>query len=477
MVSTAALLIARTRVRLAGALLLLVVAASLPTLAHADLYSASAAYKKGDYSHALTDFLALAELGQPQAQLDAAILYRNGQGAPQSDIHAYAWAVLAAENGNAEAKKLADEIRPRLAPGSERVAGWIMAPYTPEALNQRLMPVRRYPTREAALEDHKRQEQCRPVHLYKWVYPEDARRQGIEGDVFIAFSLMRDGTARLPRVILEVPAGEFGAPARESVLRDRFAPLPPGSSSMNCLLFYRFTLGTGESESDYPNLSDFVQNVFHHASAGDPNSQLMYGMLLVGLPQLGKFGDSGLPWFLRAAQSGVPLAQFEVGYSLLIGLGCVRDEAKALNWLRMAADQNEPNAEVTLATGAMKGSPQFGNIAQAKTWLEKAAAQGNRDGGLYLSALLAAAPEPTLRDPQRALELLQKVFHHVYIDPIGFEIRAAAQASQGHFGDAVESEKKAIRRAHSLRWDLSPLQARLASYQAGKPWYGNLLDF
>ena len=116
-------------------------------------------------------------------------------------------------------------------------------------------------------------------------------------------------------------------------------------------------------------------------------------------------------------------------------------------------------------------------MAQAGDWLQRAAAQNNHDGELYLAALLAAAADPRRRDPQRALELLQKAFQDVDDDPTPFEIRAAAQAAEGQFADAARSEKKAIRRAHALRWDVSPLAARLAAYQAGKPWYGDLLDY
>ncbi|HEY7887641.1 MAG TPA: SEL1-like repeat protein [Steroidobacteraceae bacterium] len=57
------------------------------------------------------------------AQFNVAAMYRNGQGAEQSDIHAYAWAMLAAQNGDARAKSMAGAIRPQLAPGSEQIAG------------------------------------------------------------------------------------------------------------------------------------------------------------------------------------------------------------------------------------------------------------------------------------------------------------------------------------------------------------------
>lgn len=477
MVRTTGLQIPRTLGCLLGAALLLIIAGSQAPPARADFYSASSEYRKGDYAHALPDFLALAKLGQARAQFNVAVMYRDGQGVDPSDIHAYAWATLAAANGDTRAKKFADEIRPQLAPGSERIAGWITAAYTPAALNRRLMPVRLLPTSDAAVAWRKWAKQCNPVSLYRWSYPEEAQRLGIQGDVFVAFTLMPDGRARAPWVILDVPRGVFGAATRESILKDGFAPLPPGSPPVQCMSFYRYTLVNLRSVYQYPELKSYVDKISRQANAGDPNSQLIYGMLLVGLPQLAKTSNAGLPWFLRAAQAGLPLAQFEVGYSLLVGIGCQSDGAKATRWLRMAADQNEPNAEVALAMGAMRGSPTFGDIAQAGGWLEKAAAQGNHDGELYLSALLAAAPDPRLRDPQRALELLQKVFRHVDYDPTAFEIRAAAQAAAGNFADAVKAEKKAIRSAHSLHWDVSPLQARLAVYQSGKPWYGDLLDF
>jgi uncharacterized protein len=465
----------RTLLRLGAALLVAAAAGSMPP-ARADLYSASSEYKKGDYAHAFSDFIALAELGQPQAQFNVAAMYESGQGVDQSDIHAYAWAELAAENHYPGAEKLAAEIQPLLAPGSKRIAGWFTAPYTPAALNQRLMPIRTFQTRQTAAEYRDWIKECHPVAVADRVYPYKARRAGMEGDVFVAYTLMPDGRARVPRIILDVPQGVFGAATRESVLGDRFAPLPPNSHPVQCVSFYRFTIN-GASRDEYPRLDAYVDQVRKSAQAGDPSSQLLYGMLLVGLPQLRNSSSGGLKWFLRAAQAGVPLAQFEVGYSLLMGLGYQRDEVKAIKWLHMAADQNEPNAEVALAIGAMRGSAGFGDITQAKGWLEKAAAQGNHDGELYLSALLAAAPEAAVRNPQRALELLKTVLDDFDQDPTAHEIQAAAEAAEGDFAHAVDSEKSAIREAHHLSWDLAPLQARLSDYQAGKAWYGNLLAF
>lgn len=94
---------------------------------------------------------------------------------------------------------------------------------------------------------------------------------------------------------------------------------------------------------------------------------------------------------------------------------------------------------------------------------------------LYLSALLAATPVAGVRDPARALNLLDKVRKDLGGDPVEFEIRAAAEAASGAFEKAVNSERHAAAMATKLGWDLTPLNGRLARYQSGQPWYGNLL--
>ena len=64
--------------------------------AQADLYTATAVFKQRDYAQAFPQFLALARLGQPMAQLPVAYVYFAGMGATGSDIDAHAWARLAA---------------------------------------------------------------------------------------------------------------------------------------------------------------------------------------------------------------------------------------------------------------------------------------------------------------------------------------------------------------------------------------------
>jgi len=459
---------------LLNSLLFLVWGVLFSAVAAADLVSATTAYQKGDYVKAFHDFRELAELGQPTAQFNLAVMYAKGLGTRQSDIYAYAWASLAASNGMEKGKIIADDLRPTLAPGSEKIAADIQAQYGNAALDARLNP--QIIESQASADRDAFRRRCRLVHPYLPPYPQDARRSGIEGEVYVEFSVMPDGRSRIPRIIYAVPNGAFETTVRDALLHSEFATAEAGSEPAQCTVFYRFTL-SGITASDYPKLQTFVNETLSHAQAGDPHAQMLYGMLLVGLPQLQKPRSQALPWFLKSAQAGIPTAQFQIGYSLLKGWDCNCEVNKGLDWLRRAAQGGQPDAEVTLAMYALREKPDVERLRQARLYLEQAASSGSHDGKLYLAALLAAAPDDEIRNPQRALALVDEVFRAVNDDPTAFEIRAAAQANTGRFQEAVKSEEKALAMAHRLKWDVAPLAKRLAHYVANEPWYGTLLAF
>ncbi|MBV8145105.1 MAG: SEL1-like repeat protein [Gammaproteobacteria bacterium] len=450
-----------TRVLLPPVLALLLSPAAL-----ADLFTAQLAYDKGEYERAFHDYRELAELGQSVAQYNLAIMYANGQGARQSDINAYAWASVAAENGQPDAKLLADRLRPQLAPGSEQLADDIAAPYRRAALEARLMP--------KIGDDEGTRQQCTPVKIEMPVYPIDLRYATVQGNLVVEFAIPPDGTARNPRVSYSMPPGVFDESARRAVLRTRFAVRAAGEPAIHCRLMYRF-VAQSEGAADYPELEAYVRSARKQAEAGSAKAEYLYGLLLSGFPQLRHSEQDALPWFLKAAQQGQRQAQYAVGRNLMWGRGCQCEESKAEVWIRKAAEADEPGAQVTLAQFALRGSPDAADTAKAKVWLERAVAHGDHDGMLYLSALLAATPIEQLRDPPRALTLLDKVRKDLGGDPIELEIRAAAQAASGEFSKAVDSERKAVRAADALHWDLAPLKERLDLYGLSRPWYGNLL--
>ena len=63
-----------------------------------------AAFQRGDYSTALTEYRKAAEKGDVRAQMNLGTMYDNGQGVSQDYRQAVKWYGRAAEQGNATAQ-------------------------------------------------------------------------------------------------------------------------------------------------------------------------------------------------------------------------------------------------------------------------------------------------------------------------------------------------------------------------------------
>lgn len=237
---------------------------------------------------------------------------------------------------------------------------------------------------------------------------------------------------------------------------------------------FRFEMSSGLK--DYSRLHAYADETLTKAQAGDAQAQFMYGLLL-DLPQLNRPHSDALPWFVKSAQTGLPEAQYQVGHSLLVGRGCQCQETKGVDWMRRAARGGQTDAEITLAMYTLKGTPDAEQQRAARLWLEQATASGNQVGKLYLAALLAAAPDGTVRDPKTGLKLLDEVFRLFEDDPTAYEVRAAGLANSGQFEDAVKSQRKAVAMATSLKWDPAPQAQRLSQYEAKQPWTGMLVEY
>ena len=449
---------------------LALVLAAIP--ARADLYSAKVAYNKGDLATAFAQFKELAELGQPEAQFDLAIMYARGEGVERSSTYAHAWASLAGENGEAKGKSLAAELEPQLTPTSLRISNDLQAQYSQAALNARLMP------HILRGKDYEDRDPVRASKPYIPEYPEEAARHGVQGEAYVEFVVAPDGHPRMPRILYAFPSGYFEDSVRESVMRSVFLPAringQPISTSVS--MMYNFTV-PGVSISDYQGLERQVHDTELKAEAGDPHAQMLYGMMIAGLPQLKRTYDQALPWFLRAAQAGAPYAQYQIGTGLLQGRGCQCETGKGEIWLEKAAQADQSDAQVSLAEYLLRGDPSRESVAGALVWLERATKQNNDAGKLLLSAVLAASPFTDVRDPARALKLTDSIERKYKIDPSYWEIRAAANASAGDFKAAVKAQSKAAGEATRLGWDLTQLQHRQSLYESAQNWTGNVLAF
>lgn len=438
--------------------------------AWADLYSAQQAYNKKNLPKAFEEFKELAELGQPRAQYALAIMYARGEGVPSSLTNAHAWASLAAANGEAEATTLAEQLAPQLTPNSLKFSADLQAEFSQAALDLRLLP---HVLQGREYEDRS---PVRPLKPFVPSYPPAAQAKGVQGEVYVEFTVAPDGRPRVPRILYAVPQGYFEQTVRESVMRSIYLPATINGQAIATTVstFYNFKM-TGVSISDYGSLEQRVRETKLKAQAGDPSAQMLYGMMIAGLPQLNQTYDQALPWFLKAAQSGARYAQYQVGLGLLNGRGCHCDTKKGEVWLQKAAQADLADAQVSLAEYLLKDQANRDAVSGALVWLERAAKQGDNSAKFQLAAVLAGYP--TNRDPTRALALTDSVERDYKSDPTWWEIRAAANASRGNYKAATGAQSQAITQAKQLGWDVTKLAQRETLYESGQAWSGNLLEF
>jgi len=440
--------------------------------ANADLHTAHVAYEKQDFKTAFTQFKELAELGQPQAQYALAVMYVRGEGVERSMTYGHAWASLAAANGEPRGSVLATDLETNLTPTSLAISVDIQVQFNQATLDKRLMPV------VLRGKDYQDRDPPRLSKPFVPEYPLDAQHKGIQGEAYVEFVVAPDGHPRIPRILYALPAGYFEATIRDSVLKSVFLPARINGQPMSSAysMFYNFEMKEVSIHA-YGNLEQRVAKTKLLAEGGDPSAQMLYGMMIAGLPQLKQTRDRAVPWFLKAAQAGAPYAQYQIGTDLLLGRGCQCDSTKGEIWLEKAAQADQTDAQVSLAEFLLRDRPNSDSLAGALVWLERAAKNGNASAKLLLSAVLAANPAPEIRDPTRALALADNIEREYKNDPSLWEIRAAANASRGDYRAAVKAEAKALSEAGSLGWDLAPLKQRQELYVAERSWSGNLLDF
>jgi len=439
--------------------------------ARADLYAARDAYAKKDYPRAFELYRELAEMGYLGGQEFVADMYVGGDGVKRDNALGYAWAKVAKENGaGAEMQNIIDQLEPHLTAKARAVVGEIHAQYGKEAIEKRWIPD---PQRE---ETPPTATLCKlrvPVNPQEF-FPEAARNAGYSGKVFVQFTVAPDGHARNPRVWFSTPKDLFDNAARAVVMKSIYTPRKENGVADSCSMriLIKFEL-TGSGDGDDRIRRDFA-SLESQATAGDPFFQTAYALVIATRPELNSRHESYISPLLKAAQAGIPFAQYMIGVHTLDGAIVRRDVAKGLLWLNEAAEGGNAEAQVTLANHLMKSG---GDAKVAVAWLEKSAAAGNIEGIYRLSAVLAASPDAALRDPQKALTLVSEKLAIADAVPAPSDIRAAAHAMLGDFAAAEKDQKRAVSKVRILGWDRSPQEARLAAYQAKKSWTGDLIEF
>jgi TonB family protein len=444
--------------------------------ARADLYAASAALEAKDYARAFELFRELAELGHAESQEMIAAMYVNGEGVKRDNVLGYAWAALALENGGGEAARgIVAQLEPHLNATARARIAEVQAQFGKAALQARLLPTAAGTPALPSASTCTMKASANPDTFF----PPEAWRRGISGSVLVEVAVAPDGRARNARVRYSLPGGVFEEAGRRVALSNVYTPALVDGVATPCTIRFkvRFLVkGGGGADAE---LKRTLEEFKEKARAGDPKSQLIYGLLLEMRADLNDEKENSLDWFVKAAQGGVASAQYLIGMHTLsaVGQGAAKDDSKGLIWLRKAVDAGQSDAQTALANYLLRTGKDPAAFGEAQDLLEKAAATGNRDGKFYLAAVLATGPDAVRRNPARTLDLLEQVKGDLDFDPTFFEVRAAAKAQLGDFQGAQKDQKVALLKARNFGWDLKDQNARLAVYEQSKPWTGNLFAY
>jgi TPR repeat protein len=456
--------------------LFLVLAGAWAPVAWADLYQASAAAEKGDFARAFPLFRELAELGHAEAQENLAVMYVNGEGVARDNILGYAWAKLSLEQDSARkaAASIVAQLEPRMTATARARVAEVHAQFGAEALQARLLPISDPPPPDPEKQPCRMKGAANPQSYY----PSAAKIKGITGEVLVEARVAADGSVRLPRAWYSFPAQVFEEAGRAVALNSRYTPGMEKGVFVPCTIRFKvkFAIEDSDKLKPTPEAMKIVKGLQAKALEGDPNSQLSYGLIRSLRPEFRSETDT-TDWFLRAAQAGVPAAQYLVGLRLVNSNDRESNRAKGVRWLEMAAKGGSGGAMTALASYLLGPGQGAGSRDQAFEWLQRASGTTHREGKFLFAALLVSWPDAARRDPARALALIDEVGDAFDYDPLTYEIRAAAFAAQGDFKKAQRAQSKAVSMAGGLDWDTATQRLRLQAYEQGRVLDQELVNF
>lgn len=133
-----------------------------------------------------------------------------------------------------------------------------------------------------------------------------------------------------------------------------------------------------ETETEAKNKAALI---ITQADNGDSEAQLLAGDLYA-------FGESGVKqdymqafkWYERSALQGNAVAQYNLGVILLVGHHDKESKQYGVRMLRAAADSDIPLAQFNLGVAHAQGHGVKKDHAAAKLWFDKACKNGIKDG-------------------------------------------------------------------------------------------------
>lgn len=138
------------------------------------------------------------------------------------------------------------------------------------------------------------------------------------------------------------------------------------------------------------------------AEQGDPEAELLLGMLYLNGQGVLKDSDEAVKWLTKSAMQGNADAQFFLGSFYLLPR---RDFAEGVKWMRLSAEQGNKDAQYLLGKAYLQGDKDFlPDPVQAEKWL-RLASLNNLD--FYQKELLGAEKQMSTSQIEKGKALAQ----------------------------------------------------------------------
>ena len=202
----------------------------------------------------------------------------------------------------------------------------------------------------------------------------------------------------------------------------------------------------------------------HLAAQGSAHAQVALAHILLTGNGVMADAERARALYAQAAEAGLPAAYLGLGHIAEAAGNLVDAEA----WYRRGANADHHTAQFRLGR-LLLAADDADAFAAGLDWLQRAAGAGHAEAQNQAAWILATSPRPRVRDGQLALHLAERAAAQDESAQV-LDTLAAAYAEAGNFRQAVETQRTALDLTapdDPLRGDL---EARMASYRAGKPW-------
>lgn len=458
------------RAPLVAAFLLLT---SLPVQAGFD--DAIALYREQKYEDARAAFEALSAIGVRTALFNLAVMYYRGEATEPDAVKAYVMMRLANADFNDE--------------DWSRVAGAIYATFSDE---QKQQAEQRFPQLKAEFDIAAARARVQPKllsdadcppepqALIKVAprYPRSELARSRMGITILEYTVSPEGYVR--DLAVDGSSSEaFAKVSLASALKFLYQPPANGRPVFGHRNKFVFSIEGGLAVSR--TIRDDLLELESQAKTGDPVAQYKYARNLSvyrdfqqQLRNVDLQHRTSNEWYLKSAEGGLAVSQFEVGRNMIEGRGCEVDIQSGMKWIAAAANSGYSPAQRMMGQSifATQEALDRGRALAAISWLRNASMAGDDVATVWLAWELATSPVAELRDGAAALDLVRSEFSNYFDEVRLLETEAAAYAELGEFRKAAKLQRKALKQAKDNDWTIPLISERLAVYEHHEAFTG-----